>query len=202
MDLGKDCPLVHRATNRNWQAERMSADDSSHVLASSEHAHLVSVELARLASIKPEHLSASLPHIEGRTVHNVIGHTGWICRYVDLCLAATPDDPPARASVPEPPAGADVFAWFNEARTIIGQRVDSIDPASMHPSWAGPWTSAQWVRRLANEASMHRWDAYAAVGSPEPIDARRSQNSGVVRPLFIHNFCNTCVDIAANWSHD
>lgn len=157
----------------------MSADESSPEdahqgpqLSPADHAHLISVELARLASVKPEHLSASLPHIEGWTVHNVVGHTGWICRYVDLCLAADPDTPPARADVPEPPAGADVFAWFNESRTMIGKRLDTIDPASMHPSWAGPWTAAQWTRRLANEASMHRWDAYAAIGSPEPIDAR------------------------------
>lgn len=157
----------------------MSAEDSptedptpGHVLAPAEHAHLISVELARLATVKPEHLGASLPHIEGWTVHNVIGHTGWICRYVDLALAADPDTPPARASVPEPPAGADVFAWFNEARSIIGQRLDTVDPSSMHPSWTGPWSAAQWMRRLANEASMHRWDAYAAFASPEPIDAR------------------------------
>lgn len=157
----------------------MSAEDSptedstpSNVLAPAEHAHLISVELARLATVNPDHLGASLPHIEGWTVHNVIGHTGWICRYVDLALAADPDTPPARASVPEPPAGADVIAWFNEARSIIGQRLDTVDPSSIHPSWAGPWSAAQWMRRLANEASMHRWDAYAAFASPEPIDAR------------------------------
>jgi len=157
----------------------MSADESptadtprAHLLGPTDHAHLISVELARLASVKPEHLSASLPHIEGWTVHNVIGHTGWICRYVDLCLAADPDTPPARADVPEPPAGADVFAWFDEARTMIGQRIDSVDPTSIHPSWAGPWSAAQWTRRLANEASMHRWDAFAAFGSPDAIDAR------------------------------
>ncbi len=157
----------------------MSADDSTtdgsdkgHLLGPADHAHLINVELARLASVKPEHLSASLPHIEGWTVHNVIGHTGWICRYVDLCLDADPDTPPARSSVPEPPAGADVIAWFNEARSIIGQRIDAVDPTSMHPSWAGPWSAAQWTRRLATEASLHRWDAYAAFASPEPIDAR------------------------------
>lgn len=155
----------------------MSADDSpteptDPVLTTTQHAHLVTVELARLASVKPEHLPASLPHIEGWTVHSVIGHLGWICRYVDLTLGARADDPPARASVPEPPAGADVLPWFAEAQTIIQQRLDGIDPTTVHPSWAGPWTAAQWVRRLANEASMHRWDAYAAFGSPEPIDAQ------------------------------
>lgn len=157
----------------------MSADESptehvpdEPVLGPADHAHLVTAELARLASVKTDHLSASLPHIEGWTVHDVIGHTGWICRYVDLCLAADPDTPPARANVPEPPAGADVFAWFNEARKMIGERMDTVDPTSMHPSWAGPWSAAQWLRRLANESSMHRWDAYAAFASPEPIDSR------------------------------
>lgn len=156
----------------NDSQSESSTSGSGHTLAAADHSHLINVELARLASVKPEHLAASLPHIEGWTVHSVIGHTGWICRYVDLALAADPDSPPARASVPEPPAGADVFAWFNEARSIIGARIDAADPDSMHPSWAGPWSAAQWIRRLANEASMHRWDAFAAVASPEPIDAR------------------------------
>lgn len=155
----------------------MSADDSpnedatqGHALGPADHARLINDELALLASVKPEHLAARLPHIEGWTVHNVVGHTGWICRYVDLALASDPDTPPSRADVPEPPAGADVFAWFNEARTMISERLATVDPASMHPSWAGPWSAAQWARRMANEASMHRWDAFAAFASPQPID--------------------------------
>lgn len=156
----------------------MSADDSpnedatqGHALGPAEHTRLINDELARLADVKPEHLTARLPHIEGWTVHNVIGHTGWICRYVDLALTADPDTPPSRADVPEPPAGADVFGWFNEARAMLSERLATTDPASMHPSWAGPWSSAQWTRRMANEASMHRWDAFAAFASPQPIDA-------------------------------
>lgn len=147
-------------------------DDKRTVLSTADHQHLISVELARLADMQPEQLNASLPHIEGWSVHSVIGHTGWICRFVDLCLQTPPDQAVARADVPEPPAGAAVLPWFDEARAIVAERLDAVDPTTMHPSWAGPWTAAQWVRRLANEASMHRWDAHAALASPDPIDAR------------------------------
>lgn len=153
----------------------MSAEDlkrTGNVLSPADHQHLVSVELARLAGLQTQHLAAPVPHIEGWTVHSVIGHTGWICRYVDRCLDTAPDSPPARSSVPEPPAGADVLPWFEEGRNLITTRLDVTDPDTMHPSWTGPQPASWWMRRLANEASMHRWDAYAAIDSPDPIDAR------------------------------
>ena len=154
----------------------MPADGSTtptgHVLSPADHRHLTKVELSRLAGMEPEHLNARLPHIDGWTVHSVIGHLGWICRYVDLSLDADPDAPPSRAAVPEPPAGGEVQAWFDEARLLITDKLDLIDPDSIHPTWTGPRPAAWWLRRLANEASMHRWDAYAAIGSPDPIDPR------------------------------
>ncbi len=145
---------------------------TGNLLTAADYRHLTTVELARLGDMKVEHLSASLPHIDGWTVQSVIGHTGWICRYVALCLDADPDDPPNRAAVPEPPAGADVLGWFEEARAILVEALDSVDPAAIRPTWTGPQPALWWLRRLANESSMHRWDAYAAIGSPEPIDAR------------------------------
>lgn len=149
-----------------------STPPTGHRLTGADYRHLTSVELARLGSMKAEHLGAPLPHIEGWTVHSVIGHTGWICRYVALSLDAEPDAPPNRAAVPEPPAGADVLAWFDEGRTILTRRLDSVDPDIIRPTWTGPQPALWWLRRLANESSMHRWDAFAAVESPEPIDAR------------------------------
>lgn len=149
-----------------------STSPTGNLLPTSDYRHLVNVELARLGDIGGEHLHAPLPHIEGWTVHSVLGHTGWICRYVDLCLDADPTMPPNRAAVPEAPAGREVLDWFAEGRRLITARLDTADPDSLRPTWTGPQLARWWMRRLANEASMHRWDAYAAIGSPEPIDAR------------------------------
>lgn len=154
----------------------MQADGSNlptgNLLSPSDYRHLVDVELARLGDIGGEHLQTPLPHIDGWTVHSVLGHTGWICRYVNLCLDADPATPPNRASVAESPAGPDVLDWFAEGRSLITARLETIDPAVVRPTWTGPQPARWWMRRLANEASMHRWDAYAAIDSPDPIDSR------------------------------
>lgn len=138
---------------------------------SADYLHLINVELARLGTVEAGHLDAPLPHIDGWTVHAVVGHTGWLCRYVDLCLQSDPDQPPARASVPEPPAGPAVLDWFQEGRAAVTKRANSADLNALRPTFTGPQPARWWMRRLANEASMHRWDAFAASGSPEAIDS-------------------------------
>lgn len=140
-------------------------------LTAADFGHLARVELARLSSVAPEHLTTPLPHIDGWTVHSVVGHTGWVCRYADLCLRADAGQPPARAEVAEPPAGPDVLAWFEESRQILLAQLEAIDPDRIVPTWTGPQRAIWWMRRMAQEASMHRWDAFAATGSPEPIDS-------------------------------
>ncbi len=138
---------------------------------SADYLHLIQVELARLSSVAPENFGAPLPHIEGWTVQDVVGHTGWICRYVDLCLGAEPDQPPARSDVADPPAGPEVLEWFNAGRELVLNRLKLADPSELRPTWTGPQPAVWWMRRLANEASMHRWDAFSATESPDAIDA-------------------------------
>ncbi len=128
-------------------------------------------ESARLAGIAPAQLNLALPHIEAWTVHNVIGHTAWVYRWVELLLQAPIDAPPRRSSVPEPPAGADVLHWFAEAAASLLSALDAATPDQMVTTFTGPQPASWWCRRLAHETAMHRWDAEAAFTTPEPIDA-------------------------------
>ncbi len=136
-----------------------------------DYHHLTRVELARLGDVPADQLDLPIPHIEGWTVHAVVGHTGWVCRWVELCLGAEADAPPARAAVAEPPAGSDVIEWFNEGRERVVAALEAADPDHLRPTFTGPQPASWWMRRMANEASMHRWDAYSAGGSPDPIDS-------------------------------
>jgi len=136
-----------------------------------DYLHLIKVELARLGGVAPENLGTPLPHIEGWTVQAVVAHTGWICRYVSLCLEAPATQPPRRSDIAEPPAGPDVLEWFDEGRRLVISSLESSDPTQVRPTWTGPQPGEWWIRRLAQESSMHRWDAYAATESPDPIDA-------------------------------
>ena len=139
--------------------------------SSLDHLHLLRVELARLAQVQAANLSDPIPHIEGWTVHSTVGHTGWVARYVTEALGANPDHPPSRSAVPEPPVGEEVLAWFNEGQKTLIEVIERVSPDRPCPTFVGPQPASWWLRRLSHEASMHRWDAYSAFGSPEPIDA-------------------------------
>ncbi|MDH3679283.1 MAG: maleylpyruvate isomerase family mycothiol-dependent enzyme [Acidimicrobiia bacterium] len=135
-----------------------------------EYRRLLDVETVRLASVDAASLSSDIPHIAGWTVHSVVGHTAWLLRYISLCLQASPDDPPARSAIGEPPVGADVFPWFAEAAERVRAILADADLDTMRPTWTGPQPTSWWLRRVTQEIAMHRWDAQSATGLPDPID--------------------------------
>jgi uncharacterized protein (TIGR03083 family) len=146
------------------------------LLAAADYEDLLKVEVARLSGIDPETLRLDLPHIEGWTVHTVVGHTAWIFRYVAKCLQATPDDRPSRSSVGEPPIGPEVIEWLAEGANDLMDVLGQTDLDTQRPSWTGPQPGHWWLRRVCHEAAMHRWDAYAPSGRPEPIDADQARD--------------------------
>ncbi len=145
-------------------------------LSSSEYRRLLTQETARLQSISLDHLDMDLPHIEGWTVGAVIGHTGWVFRYVTLALGTTPDQPPRRADVPEPAIGEAVLEWFAESAAGLAAQLDVVDLERVVPTFTGPQPASWWLRRLAHETAMHRWDAESAIRSPQPIDAEQARD--------------------------
>ncbi len=145
-------------------------------LSSSEYRRLLTEETMRLHATSVEHLDIDLPHIEGWTVGAVIGHTGWVFRYVTLALVSPADKPPRRADIPEPPIGEAVLEWFAEAATGLMAQLDAVDPESIVPTFAGPRPAQWWLRRLAHETTMHRWDAESAIRSPHPIDQAQARD--------------------------
>ncbi len=130
-----------------------------------------STETARLGATTNADLPKEIPHIEGWTVGSLIGHTGWVYRFVSLCLAASADNAPSRASVPEPPPGEDVLAWAVEGAQQLEFDLAEADFAAVRPTWTGPQPALWWLRRIANEVAVHRWDAQAANDAPEPVAA-------------------------------
>jgi len=143
-------------------------------LEPAEYHRLLHLANERMAGIDPATLTAPIPHIEGWTVHSVVGHTGWLLRYISLNLAAPADNAPPRSAIGEPPLGEEVLAWFAEGAAEVEGALAAADLDELHPSWTGPQPSSWWLRRVAHEMTMHCWDAQSAAGSPDPIDAELS----------------------------
>lgn len=135
------------------------------------HRALLDAEIGRMVDVDPADFGCEVAHLPGWTVHSVVGHVGWILRWVSLCLEATPNNAPSRAAVGEPPVGPEVGEWFRQAAHGFTAVLDQCDLSAPRPSWAGPQDGYWWLRRMAHEVAIHRWDVYTATGRPVPIDA-------------------------------
>jgi uncharacterized protein (TIGR03083 family) len=67
-----------------------------------------------------------------------------------------------------PPEGRDAqLAWYHEGLAALRDAAGTVDPEA--PVWtfgaSGERRSAWWVRRMAQETTVHRWDAAAALAA-------------------------------------
>lgn len=144
-------------------------------LADDDYRQLAAVESGRLGTITADDLAHPIDHLEGWTVHSLLGHTGWVSRFAALSIQSDPADPPARSSVGEPPVGAAVIDWYGEAAQELDRALAAADPDENRPTWTGPQPARWWLRRISHELAMHRWDAFTALtAGATPIDAAQS----------------------------
>ncbi|MCC6436268.1 MAG: maleylpyruvate isomerase family mycothiol-dependent enzyme [Acidimicrobiales bacterium] len=135
--------------------------------------HLAAVRRdgALLAATPADALGLTVPSCPDWTVAELLGHTAWVHRWVTATLAAPPDSPPSPKTIERAPAdpGA-VVAWYADALEAMLAEFDRADLAVVYKTFVGPQPGTWWARRMAHETSIHRWDAQAAQGAPEPID--------------------------------
>jgi uncharacterized protein (TIGR03083 family) len=126
------------------------------------------------AAVAEAPLDAPVPSCPGWTVADLVTHLGSLYGWVLDHVRRGVTTPPERAR-PEfdPPAHADLVAWWDERFAALVDALDGLDPELPAWNWA-PQTkkAAFWHRRMAHETAVHRWDAQFALVSAEPIEAK------------------------------
>jgi uncharacterized protein (TIGR03083 family) len=112
-------------------------------------------------------LDAEVPSCPGWRVERLVGHVGRVYRTMTgwVRTGAAPGD------VPRPPAGPAVRDWTASALEALVAALSSDTRTGLVPTWAGDQPALFWPRRMAIETTIHRWDAEAAHGVAQPIDA-------------------------------
>lgn len=140
----------------------------------SRHLEILRTEGERLASVPVDALDTSVPSMEGWNVERVLRHTGKVHQWAAAFLDAAPDPLPADTALPGMANGPDCIPAYRQALDDIVGRFADLDPATPVASFAtGAATVAWWMRRQAQEISVHRVDAQDAVhaaGGPAPVD--------------------------------
>jgi len=134
---------------------------------------LTSVERdgARLAATPVAALGTPVPSCPGWDLAQLLGHTGWVHRWVTATLLADPLDPPSPRTIEKAPAGEAVIAWYADAVQAMLDAFGRTDLDQTFKTFVGPQPGRWWARRMAHETSIHRWDAQHATGTVDPIDA-------------------------------
>lgn len=144
-------------------------------------------EREALARAAATGLGALVPSCPGWNMATLLAHLGGAYAYVAKTIASgTGEDivqeieqlglPPDieqwfredRAPERMPPT---VLTWYSATGDELEEIFTRFGPDAPAWTWWEPdQTAGFWLRRMANETAIHRWDAQSAVGRPDPIE--------------------------------
>lgn len=124
------------------------------------------LEGAELARRAEGGLDAPVRSCPEWNVWDVVEHTGSVHRWVTAIVAS--GERPRRRDLPGGPPGDAVVGWYREGLDTLVAALAAGDPGREVWTFAvtSPPTVAWWIRRMAQETAMHRWDAEAATADP------------------------------------
>ena len=145
-------------------------------------------EVRALAGAADRGLDRPLPSCPGWTESTLLGHLGLayisIARNVaegkgedivneleDLQLAPEYEDW-VRRELTQDAVPHGLIEWFRSCAERLEDVLASADPDASAWTWFPPdQTAGFWMRRMAHETSIHRWDAQLPHGDPDAIDS-------------------------------
>lgn len=135
-----------------------------------DHAELVDAlrrEGEAFAAVAPADID--VPTCPGWTLLDLHRHMGRVVRY--QLAQVTTDDPTRSPRAPDivEPDEAALADWVLDGVDDLADHLAAVGPDHPTASWFGARPAVFWARRAAHEIAMHRWDAEAAVGSPQPF---------------------------------
>lgn len=136
--------------------------------------------------------SPPVPTCPGWSLADLAVHLGSAQRYVahivrqrldaapdptDLSLYDLPTDPAVLARWPQPqnapnsdPLPEFLVDWVREGADRLEAALLEAGPDTPVWTWSVEQTSGFWLRMQTTEVAIHRWDAEASVGQPDPLD--------------------------------
>ncbi|TDC78387.1 maleylpyruvate isomerase family mycothiol-dependent enzyme [Micromonospora sp. KC606] len=123
-----------------------------------------------VAEAPPETPVLSCP---GWTVADLTLHLASIYHWVRSFAGAGEMTRPGRRDDAELPTGtAPLQLWQQEYDQLMAL-FESLDPEAPAWNWAPqPKKAAFWLRRMAHETAVHRWDAQLAIAAGDPVEAK------------------------------
>ena len=168
---------------------------------------------ALLAAARAAGLDAPIEHCPGWDMQRLVSHTAKVFQRTVVVVAEGLMAPPPSDRFT---AFARDESIFDQYAVVLDDLVDALGNAVPNaPSWnfsGENLTNAFWVRRMLNEAAIHRWDAQHAAGTAEGFDPALAVDiidellfvlmpvlSASKNPELSATFHFHCTDIEGEW---
>lgn len=125
------------------------------------------LDAARVGRTEEGALGTPVPWCGDWRTEDVIGHLGGVQRWA-TALSSTPGTWFKRRDMEPPPTGPGVLAWYADGLEPMRSALDGVDLDVTVKTWAGGQPRRWWLRRLAHETAVHRWDVAAAT-NPDDV---------------------------------
>ena len=157
--------------NLTWQASRGNNCGVTATLDRTAYLSHFRADADALAAAGERGRDSPIPSCPEWKMGDLLTHTGMVHRWAAAIVrGGLLERPPFKAYVA--PDGVDLVAWYRASAADVADALAEADPdRPMYNFTGATQTAAFWVRRQAQEVSIHRWDAEAAVGSARPINA-------------------------------
>jgi uncharacterized protein (TIGR03083 family) len=123
---------------------------------------------ALLVAARSAGIDAPIEHCPGWTMQRLVSHTAKVFQRPTVVVAEGLMQPPANDRFTQFARDDSVFDQYAE---VLDELVDALTGAVPNaPSWnftGEDLTNSFWVRRMCNEAAVHRWDAQHAAGAAD-----------------------------------
>lgn len=115
-------------------------------------------------------LALPVPSCPGWTQADLLGHVGRSYRWAARNVASDDGGEVPREKVGGIDDDSPVLEWFDHSLGELLEVLEDVDPGTEVWTYGSDGTVRFWIRRMAHESMMHRWDAQHARGDTERFD--------------------------------
>ncbi|MEM7096329.1 MAG: maleylpyruvate isomerase family mycothiol-dependent enzyme [Actinomycetota bacterium] len=131
---------------------------------------VVRSESDRLVGVAMANLDTPIDFLPGWSERDLLHHIGAVWSMVIANIDNTSGQGIPFGDAGVAPDDSGLAAWLGERRSTLIAALEAADLDAQVWTFAGVLPARFWIRRMAHEIWMHRWDAQAAVGEADPVD--------------------------------
>lgn len=146
-------------------------NETSRNMTSSQYMAHIENDSSRISQIAESNPDSGIEFLNGWRVRELVEHLGGVYGFVAAnTVAASTEVTPAGDDAKLPP-DAQLHTWFLQQRSKLLEALSAVAPSQQAWTFAGIKDAYWWMRRMAHETTVHRFDAESAIEDVTTMDS-------------------------------